>query len=62
MADRILLIEDDPSILSLMKTAFEKEGFDTYTADNGKTGIEMFHSVHPDLVITDIVMPEREGM
>jgi DNA-binding response OmpR family regulator len=62
MSDRVLLIEDDPTVLALMQAAFAKGDYEVFSATNGKAGIEMFHSVSPDLVITDIVMPEREGM
>lgn len=62
MAPRVLLIDDDAALLALMKDAFHKAGFETYAAGNGKTGAELFHSLQPDLVVTDIVMPEREGM
>lgn len=59
---RVLLIEDDPRLLGLMRDAFQKSGFETYVAENGKVGVEQFHALQPDLVVTDIVMPEREGM
>ena len=62
MTKRVLLIEDDPAILALMHQAFDRCGFETYCAENGRVGIEMFHALNPDLVVTDIVMPEKEGM
>ena len=62
MVSRVLLIEDDPTVLALMQNAFAKGEYEVFSATNGKAGIEMFHSVNPDLVVTDIVMPEREGM
>ena len=62
MVSRVLLIEDDPTVLALMQAAFAKSDYEVFSATNGKAGIEMFHSINPDLVITDIVMPEREGM
>jgi len=62
MTRRVLLIEDDPAILALMHQAFVRHGFETYCAENGRIGIEMFHALNPDLVVTDIVMPEKEGM
>ena len=62
MSARVLLIEDDPAILSLMHEAFQRNGFETYCAANGRSGLEMFHALDPDLVVTDIVMPEKEGM
>jgi len=62
MTKRVLLIEDDPAILALMREAFVRHGFETYCAENGRVGIEMYHALSPDLVVTDIVMPEKEGM
>lgn len=62
MSARVLLIDDDATLLALMKDAFAKCGFEIYSADNGKSGVELFHTVQPDLVVCDIVMPEREGI
>jgi DNA-binding response OmpR family regulator len=62
MTKRVLLIEDDPAILALMREAFVRHGFETYCAENGRIGIDMYHALNPDLVVTDIVMPEKEGM
>jgi DNA-binding response OmpR family regulator len=62
MSARVLLIEDDPAILALMHEAFQRTGFETHCATNGRSGIDLFHAIGPDLVVTDIVMPEKEGM
>jgi DNA-binding response OmpR family regulator len=62
MTRRVLLIEDDPAILTLMHGAFVRHGFETYCAENGRIGLDKFHALNPDLVVTDIVMPEKEGM
>lgn len=57
----VLLIEDDIDYLELMKNALEGAGFPVITAANGNEGIRFF-STHPcRIVITDILMPGKEG-
>jgi CheY-like chemotaxis protein len=59
---KVLLVEDDPDLLMLLTTAFVREGFQTYCARNGRVGVEMLQTLKPDLMVTDIVMPEMEGI
>ena len=59
---RVLLIEDDPALLGLMAHAFAAAGYATHTAENGRKGLVLVDLVRPDLVVTDIVMPEMEGI
>ncbi|HZZ68220.1 MAG TPA: response regulator [Phenylobacterium sp.] len=59
---RVLLVEDDPDLLRLLTAAFVREGFETHCAANGRLGVEMLQSLKPDLMVTDIVMPEMEGI
>ena len=61
-AKRVLIVEDDPDLLLLLTAAFVREGFKTYTANNGRKGLELLRTLKPDLMITDIVMPEMEGI
>jgi CheY-like chemotaxis protein len=61
-ATKILLIDDDPILLELMTAAFRMAGYQTEAAENGRKGLEMLDGYRPDLVITDIVMPEMEGI
>ncbi len=61
-ARRVLIVEDDPDLLLLLTAAFVREGFRTYTANNGRKGLELLRTLKPDLMITDIVMPEMEGI
>ena len=61
-AHRVLLVEDDPGLLNLLTGAFKREGYQTYTASNGRQGVALLRSLQPDLMITDIVMPEMEGI
>ncbi len=58
----ILLIDDDKQILSMLKYAFERDGYKVTTAINGKEGIKLYKETHADVIITDIVMPEMEGL
>lgn len=59
---RVLLIDDDAALLSLMAMAFTAAGYSVETADNGLKGLRMVDGYEPHLVVTDIVMPELEGI
>jgi DNA-binding response OmpR family regulator len=59
---RILVLDDELSILLMLKKMLEKAGHVVDTALNGKEGMELFDKNKPDLLITDIIMPEREGL
>ncbi|WP_337185845.1 response regulator [Phenylobacterium sp.] len=58
----MLIIDDDPALLRLMSMAFDRAGFATVSADNGRAGVAMARTHRPDLVVTDIVMPDVEGI
>ena len=59
---KVLVIDDEEIIRNKLKKLIEKEGFETLTAADGKEGLEIFHKEQPGLVITDITMPEVDGM
>jgi DNA-binding NtrC family response regulator len=59
---RILLIEDDIQLQKLLYRMLEREGHDVRQACNGEQGINWFHETPADLVITDIIMPEKTGL
>jgi CheY-like chemotaxis protein len=59
---KVLIIDDDPALPRLMSMAFEAAGYSTVSADNGRNGIRMASAHGPDLVVTDIVMPDIEGI
>ena len=59
---RILIIDDDHQILLMIKKMLERAGFEVDLASNGNEGIELIKKVSVDLVITDIIMPEKEGL
>lgn len=58
---KVLLIEDDPFLLSMYTTKFEIEGFWIITADDGEKGIELAGSQKPDIILLDILMPKMNG-
>jgi len=62
MAARILVIEDDELIRDLLKQLLERDGYTVTTAHNGKVGLKLFRDNPADLVITDLIMPEKEGI
>jgi DNA-binding response OmpR family regulator len=59
---KVLVIDDDPVILELLRVNFEIEGFDVVCARDGNEGLAMAQELHPDVVISDIMMPRRDGL
>ena len=58
-----VLIADDESIIRLgLKQILEEAGHTVYTAENGVSAVRMADSIHPDLVVLDIKMPEMDGL
>jgi DNA-binding response OmpR family regulator len=58
----VLVIDDDPVILELLRVNFEIEGFDVICAGDGEEGFRRAQADHPDIVISDIMMPRRDGL
>lgn len=58
---KILLVDDDVKNSMLLKRFIEAEGYEVTYANNGKAGLEMYQSSHPDLILLDINMPELDG-
>jgi len=59
---RVMIIEDDEEMRSLLKDFFEEEGFETDSVNNGVDALEKLSEDHFDLVITDIRMPGLTGL
>ncbi len=59
---RILVIDDDEQICDLLHTGLELSGFTVEVAENGRIGQRMYEEKPYDLIITDLIMPEQEGM
>lgn len=58
----ILIVEDDPHVRAMLLESLSGEGFLTVSACNGKEGLERFHAGGVEVVVTDILMPEMEGL
>jgi twitching motility two-component system response regulator PilH len=58
---RILIVDDSPTEVHVLKTMLEKNGFETLEAESGELGIEVARAEKPDLVLMDIVMPGMNG-
>jgi len=59
---KILIVDDEPDILEILKYNFEKENYLIYTANNGKEAIVSAKNNNPDLIILDVMMPELNGI
>ena len=57
----ILLIEDDPFLISMYSTKFEIEGFNVISANNGEKGLEVVNKNKVDIILLDILMPKMNG-
>ncbi len=59
---KILLVDDEPDILEMIGFNLEKEGYEVFTALNGRKAMEIARNTKPDLVLLDVMMPEMDGM
>jgi DNA-binding response OmpR family regulator len=59
--NQILIVDDDPDILRLLKTGLSKAGFEVTEAQNADIALSEIARNKPDLVITDAMMPEKDG-
>ena len=59
---QILVIEDDTKLRGLLKEMLERNNYDVIVAADGEIGIRMFRETPTQLVITDIIMPNKEGV
>jgi len=59
---KILIIDDDNQFREMLHEMVEREGYIVFSALDGAEGLKSYHKEKPDLVITDIIMPEKEGL
>jgi CheY-like chemotaxis protein len=59
---KVLIIDDERSVVIYLETLLQDNGYDTVSAENGRTGFEKAKSEKPDLVCLDITMPEESGI
>ena len=58
----VLLVEDDHDVRVSIRCLLESEGYEVISAEDGRRGLFVFRTEKPDLVVTDIIMPEKEGI
>ena len=59
---KILVIDDEPSIVNLVTAYLKPEGYEVITAADGPSGLKAAHAFKPDLIILDIMLPGMDGM
>lgn len=59
---RILVIDDEPTALDVIRKILQHGGYEVLVAENGQEGVELFRKDPCDLVVTDMVMPVKDGL
>lgn len=59
---KILVIDDDEQVRALLHEILDRAGFEVVEAANGAEGVRAYRSTPADLIITDLIMPEKEGV
>ena len=62
MAKKILVIDDDESLVTYLKALLEDNGYEVITAKDGKEGMEKTKNEKPDIITLDLLMPEKTGI
>jgi two-component system, OmpR family, KDP operon response regulator KdpE len=62
MAKRILIVDDERQITRMLRTSLQSSGYDVSIASDGMEGFERFKADRPDLIVTDLAMPEMNGL
>jgi DNA-binding response OmpR family regulator len=58
---RVLVADDEPHLLRLVKFRLEREGYEVLTATDGEAALKVAREEHPDLCVLDVMMPKRSG-
>ncbi|TXI80511.1 MAG: response regulator transcription factor [Flavobacteriales bacterium] len=62
LVQQVLLVDDEPDILELLRYNLEREGYAVHTALNGKEALKLAKSIRPNLIVLDIMMPGMDGV
>jgi len=62
MPKKILVVDDEPDVLTFTSAVLEENGYATVTAKNGVEGLELLHKEKPDLILLDLMMPKKSGI
>jgi len=61
MGKRVLVVDDEPNIVDILRFNLEREGYEVITASDGLEGLSQARSQAPDLILLDVMMPEMDG-
>src|SRR5262245_9417836 len=61
MAKKVLVIDDEPELLNLVKYTLERGGFSVSTCDDGRTAFDELTKIKPDVLILDVMLPGVDG-
>jgi CheY-like chemotaxis protein len=62
MPQRVLVVDDDPHVLQLLRVNFELEGYEVDSAGDGQEALDRIAAKRPDVVVCDIMMPRMNGL
>jgi two-component system phosphate regulon response regulator PhoB len=62
MRKRILIVDDEPDILTFIRAVLEENGYEGIGAGNGVEGLELVYKEKPDLILLDLMMPKKSGV
>ncbi len=62
MSKTILIVEDEPMLSGVLRDRLSQESFNLLLAENGEAGLSMALEKHPDLILSDIMMPKMDGL
>ena len=58
---KILVIDDEPNVRTLLEMRLRHQGYEVLIADNGRKGLQLYRQEHPDVIVLDLRMPELDG-
>ena len=61
MADKILFVEDEPSLQKAISELLTQEGFEIFSAIDGEEGLKMAKKEKPNLILLDLILPKKDG-
>ena len=61
MSKKILIADDEPSIVAAVEFLLQRSGYEVHIARNGDEALKLVEAIHPDLVLLDVMMPQKSG-
>jgi CheY-like chemotaxis protein len=62
MPRKILIVDDEPDVVTFLRSVLQENGYKSISAKNGVEGLEMLRKERPDLVLLDLMMPKKSGI